>query len=94
MIRTKAILYFKHYTAAELGPVAQLIHDKMDANAATFPEPTVAMDALQTLITTYHQRLTERASNASAAAKGSATASRGRSCSAPPAAARPSPSPT
>lgn len=67
MSKTKAILHFKPYAAAELGPVAQVIHDKMSPNAATFPAPPVAMDALQTLITTYDDRLAARASGATAA---------------------------
>ncbi len=66
MKKAKAILYFRDYTAAELGPVAQFIHDKMSENAGTFPEPTVTMDALQTHITTYEQRLAARASGATA----------------------------
>jgi hypothetical protein len=35
MIRTKAILYFKLYTAAELGPVAQLILTDRNKRAKT-----------------------------------------------------------
>lgn len=52
MSNTKAIVDFSGYTAAELGPIAQNIHLKMTANAATFDEPTTTMTALQTLITT------------------------------------------
>lgn len=62
----KAIIDFSGYTAAELGPVAQAIHDKMTANAATFPNPPVTMTALQTLITTYDAKLVARASRATA----------------------------
>jgi hypothetical protein len=65
MKKSKAIIYFRDYLAAELGPVAQVIHVKMCQNATTFPQPPVAMDALQTLITTYDERLAARASGAS-----------------------------
>ncbi len=61
---TKAIIDFGGYTAPELTPVAQTIHDQMLLNAATFASPPTAMPALQTLITTYGQKLTARASNA------------------------------
>lgn len=63
---TKAVIDFSSYTAAELAPVAQTIHDQMTANAATFPSPPTSVAALQTLITTYNQKLAARASNASA----------------------------
>jgi hypothetical protein len=66
MSNTKAIINFDGYTAAELGPVAQVIHAKTTLNAATFTTPPVTMTALQTLITTYDQKLVARASNASA----------------------------
>ena len=39
----KAIIDFSGHTAVELGPIAHNIHDKMTANAATFPSPTVTM---------------------------------------------------
>ena len=63
---TKAIIEFGSYTAAELTPVAQTIHDKMTANAATFATPSVSMAALATLLGTYSQKLAARASNANA----------------------------
>ncbi len=66
MNHIKAIINFDGYTAAELGPVAQTIHDKMTLNAATFAAPPVTMAALQALITTYDQKLVARASRASA----------------------------
>ena len=66
MNNTKAIIDFSGYTAAELGPIAHSIHDKMTANAATFTAPPVTMPALQTLITTYDAKLIARASRASA----------------------------
>jgi hypothetical protein len=61
---TKAIIDFGSYSAPELTPVAQTIHDQLAANAVTFPSPAPAMPALQTLITTYGQKLAARASNA------------------------------
>ena len=66
MNNTKAIINFDGYTAAELGPVAQSIHDKMTLNAATFTAPTVSMTSLQTQVTAYDQKLVARASRASA----------------------------
>ena len=65
MNNTKAFIDFSGYSAAELSPVAQMIHDKMLAGAATFPTPPTTMPALQTLITTYDQKLVARASRAS-----------------------------
>ncbi|MGB8169071.1 MAG: hypothetical protein WCF18_16360, partial [Chthoniobacteraceae bacterium] len=64
MSNIKASIDFSGYTAAELGPVAQSIHDSMTANATTFTTPPVTMTALQTLITTYDTKLVARASNA------------------------------
>ena len=66
MNNTKASIDLSNFTNAELGPIAQTIHDQMDANAATFATPPVTMAALQTLITTYDAKLVARASNASA----------------------------
>ncbi len=65
MNNTKAIIDFSPYTAAELGPVAQSIHDNMTTNAATFGSPPVTMTAMQTLVTTYDTKLVVRASRAS-----------------------------
>lgn len=62
---TKAIIDFGSYSAPELTPDAQTIHDKMLANAATFEDPAVPMPAFATLIFTYGQKLSARASNAS-----------------------------
>lgn len=61
---TKAIIDFSGYTAAELGPIAQHIHDRMTANAAVFTTPPVAMADLQTLVTGYTEALADRGSNA------------------------------
>ena len=61
---TKAIIEFGSYTAAELAPPAQTIHDRMLANAATFTAPSTSMTALATLIATYNGKLAARASNA------------------------------
>ena len=66
MSNIKAIIDFSGYTAAELGPIAQTIHDKMVANAATFTSPIVTMPAFQTVITTYNTKFIARASNAKA----------------------------
>jgi hypothetical protein len=49
MNNTKAIIDFSSYTAAELSPVAQAVHDKMTLNAASFTSPPVTKAALQTL---------------------------------------------
>lgn len=65
MNKLKAIIDFTGYVAAELGPVAQTIHDAMVTAAATFTDPPVLMADFQTLITTYGQKLVLRASNAS-----------------------------
>ena len=64
MNNTKASIDFSSYTAAELGPVAHTIHDKMAANAVTFATPPVPMATLQTQVTTYDAKLVARASNA------------------------------
>ncbi len=64
MNNTKASIDFSSYTAAELGPVAHTIHDKMAANAVTFATPPVPMATLQTQVTTYDAKLIARASNA------------------------------
>ncbi|MEQ1751460.1 MAG: hypothetical protein ABL974_18695, partial [Prosthecobacter sp.] len=66
MNNTKAIIDFSGYSAAELSPISQAIHDLMTLNAATFTAPPVTMTALQTLVTTYDQKLVARASRASA----------------------------
>lgn len=65
-MNTKAVIDFTPYTAAELTPVGQTIHDAMAANAASFPSPSISPAALQTLLTTYGQKLAARASNATA----------------------------
>ena len=66
MNNTKVSIDFSSHTAAELGPIAQVIHDKMVLNAATFVTPPQTMAAFQTLITTYDAKLVARASNATA----------------------------
>lgn len=65
-MNTKAIIDFTRYTAPELSPVAQTIHDKMTLNAVTFATPPVTMAALQTLITTYDAKLVAKNSGAKA----------------------------
>ncbi len=64
MTNTKAIIDFTDYTASELGPIAQTIHDKMVLNAASFTGLPFTMAVLQTLIDTYATRLVARASKA------------------------------
>jgi hypothetical protein len=63
---TKAVIDFTPYTAADLAPIAQQIHDKMTLNAATFPAPPTTMAALQTLVTTFSTKLAAKASRATA----------------------------
>ena len=65
MNNTKAIIDFSSYTAAELGPIAHNIHDKMVDNATTFTAPTVTMATLLTEVTDYDAKLIARASRAS-----------------------------
>ena len=65
-MNTKAVIDFTPYTAAELTPVGQTIHDVIGANAGTFPALPITLPALQTLITTHGQKLAARASRASA----------------------------
>ena len=64
MNRTKAIIDFSNYTAAQVGPIAQTIHDKMTENAGTFASPPITMIALQALVTDYDEKLVARASRA------------------------------
>ena len=66
MSKLKAIVDFSGYTGAELGPVAQTIHDQMLAHAATFASPPVGMTALQTLLTLFLAKLVAKASKATA----------------------------
>src|SRR2546429_6897493 len=66
MNNTKAIIDFSGYPAGELDTVAQHAHDKILENVAVFATPTVTMAALATLITTYHAKLSARASKATA----------------------------
>ena len=66
MSHIKAIVDFTGYTAADLAPAAQAIHDNMLANAATFATPPVTMAALQTSIDTFNTKLAAKASRATA----------------------------
>ena len=61
---TKATIDFTSYTAPDLIPVTQTIHDQMVVNAATFPSPVPSMAALLADLTTYQLKLATRASNA------------------------------
>ncbi len=66
MSKVKAIIDFSGYSAADLKPVAQTIHDQLLANAATFTAPPVLMPALQTVIDTFDQKLADKASRSTA----------------------------
>lgn len=66
MNKTKAVIDFSGYTAADLAPVAQNVHDQMAAHAATFASPPVAMTALQTRIDDFNTKLAAKASRATA----------------------------
>ncbi len=61
MNTTKAIIDFSGYIAAELKNAAQLIHDKMVENVATFASPPVSMAAFLALIADYDAKLLARA---------------------------------
>ena len=65
MNNTKAVIDFSGYTAAELGPIAHTIHDKMLANVATFATPTIPMATLATQADDYDTKLSARASRSS-----------------------------
>ncbi len=64
MNNTKAIIDFTDYSATELGTLAQLVHDQLDENAATFPNPPLTLANFQTQITDYDTKLLARASRA------------------------------
>jgi len=66
MSKVKALIQFSGYTAAELAPAAQGIHDQMAANAATFASPPVTMAALQALMDDFSTKLAAKASRATA----------------------------
>jgi hypothetical protein len=66
MANIKAVIDYSGYSAAELGPIAQNIHDKLVANAATFPDLPVTVVNLQTAIDDYNAKLAARESKATA----------------------------
>lgn len=66
MSNVKAVIDFSAYTAAELSPVAQGIHNQLSTNAGTFAQPPVALATLQTQVQSYDAALVARASNAKA----------------------------
>ena len=66
MSKTKAVIDFTGYTAGDLAPVAQNIHDEMLAHVATFATPAVTMIALQTLVDDFNDKLAAKASRATA----------------------------
>jgi len=63
---TKAIIDFTDYLAAELGPIAQIVHTDMTTNAATFTAPTVSLVTFLAQIDAYNAAYLARASNATA----------------------------
>ena len=63
---TKAIIDFSGYTGPELLPTSQKIHDDTTANAATFTNPPLKMDAFQTVIDAFETALNKKASKATA----------------------------
>ena len=64
MKKIKAIVNFTGYAGPELAPLAQVIHDQMTANAATFTAPPHAMATFQMVIATFEQKLAAKASRA------------------------------
>lgn len=66
MNNIKAIVDFTGYTAADLAPAAQAIHDGMTEFATSFPEPPATMAALATSIATFNSALATKASRATA----------------------------
>ena len=66
MPNVKVIIDFTGYTAVDLGPAAQTIHDKMVENATTFPDPPIPMAGLAVLIGTFNTTLAAKASRATA----------------------------
>lgn len=66
MNSTKAIINFSNYAAAELGPVAQFIHEQMSDNDDIFDSPNVSMIALGALVGDYMTKQAARASRATA----------------------------
>ncbi|MEQ1862631.1 MAG: hypothetical protein ABMA13_22150 [Chthoniobacteraceae bacterium] len=64
MSKIKAVIDFSGYAAADLAPVAQMIHDSMTTNAATFGSPPVAMTVLATSIADFDTKLAAKASRA------------------------------
>lgn len=65
-MNTKAIIDFSDYSATALGDLAQVIHNHFVENAATFPNPPVALATFQTQITDYTTKRLARESRASA----------------------------
>lgn len=66
MSKTKAAIEFSAFKGAALTPVALNIHSQMSANAATFPDPPVAMPALLAIIGTFEGKIAAKASRATA----------------------------
>jgi hypothetical protein len=64
MSKIKAIVDFTAYSDTELGTLAQVVHDALAANAATFTAPPVTIVNFQTQITDYDTKLLAKASGA------------------------------
>ena len=60
----KAAIDFSNYTAAELGSVAQRIHDEMTAQVLVFTAPPLTLPAFLILVDTYTDAVAARASRA------------------------------
>ena len=66
MSKVKAITDFTRHTAAGLGTAAQTILERMQENAALFPDPPLSLADFGTLVGDYRDALVARSSNASA----------------------------
>jgi hypothetical protein len=66
MSLTKAVIDYNEYRDSELGSLANIGHDTMTANAATFVNPPVTFATFLTQITAYSAAYEAKASRASA----------------------------
>lgn len=64
MSKFKAIVDFSGYTGPDLAPVVQVIHDKLLAAGATFPNLPTSPATLATLLGTFEMALAKKASGA------------------------------
>ncbi len=67
MSKTKAIIDFSGYAAADLGPPSQAIHDGIDTNKAVFATPPISMVDFQSRIDLFDQALADKSSRATQA---------------------------